>query len=295
MSRRLHLLDATYELFRAYHSMPPLRAPDGTNVGAVRGLLGSTLRLLEQPDVTHLACATDHVIRSWRNRELDGYKTGEGIEPDLLAQFPLAEDGLRAIGCVVWPMVEFEADDAVSTAVARYRDDFDAFVVCSPDKDFAQLVDDQVSLFDRRKRVAMDAGGVREKFGVSPESIPDYLALVGDAADGLPGIRSWGARSTAAVLRVYGHIEAIPDDPADWTVEVRGAARLAANLAPNREAALLYRRLATLRTDVPLTEQADDLAWRGPTGDLAAFAARLGDSRLTERAAEVYASFTRAK
>ena len=292
----LHLVDATYELFRAYFGRRPKSfAPDGTDVSAVRGLLDSMLSLLAQPEVTHLGCATDHVIESWRNREFDGYKTGAGLPEDLLRQFPMAEDGLRALGCVVWPMVEFEADDAVATAVARYRDDFDAVVVCSPDKDFAQLVDARVTLHDRLRRVSYDPDGVLEKFGVPPASIPDYLALVGDSADGLPGIVGWGAKSTGAVLRVYGHLEAIPDDPAAWRVKVRGAARLAGNLAAGREAAMLYRRLATLRTDAPLTESGDDLRWRGPTEGLDAFAAALGDGRLAERARSVYASVTSRK
>ncbi len=290
---KLHLVDATYELFRAYHAMPSLYAPDGTDVGGVRGFLGSMLRLLGELEVTHVGCATDHVVRSWRNAEYAGYKTGEGIPEALLRQFPLAEEGLRALGLVVWPMVEFEADDGIATAVARYGADFEQVVVCSPDKDFAQLVGDGVVMLDRRKGVVLDPAGVQTKYGVPPAAIPDYLALVGDAADGLPGVRGWGAKSTGVVLTAYLRLEDIPVDPAAWTVKVRGAARLAANLQDHREAALLYRRLATLRTDAPVTEATEDLRWRGPDAEaLQAFADRIGDTRLPGRAAERYASRT---
>lgn len=283
----LHLVDATYELFRAWHALPSLKSPDGAEVGAVRGLLASMVTLLRDPGVTHVACATDHVIRSWRNDLFAGYKTGEGLPADLLAQFPLAEEGLRALGLVVWPMVEFEADDAVATAVERFGPAFERIFICSPDKDFSQLVDDErVVLLDRRRGAVVDEAGVGEKFGVPPRSIPDYLALVGDAADGLPGVPGWGAKSAAAVLSVYGTLEAIPLDPRRWTVKVRGAARLAERLAAHRDAALLYKRLATLRRDVPLAESAADLAWRPPDPDrLRAFCDRIGDRRLPGRIA----------
>jgi 5'-3' exonuclease len=282
----LHLVDATYELFRAFYAKGPKRhAPDGTNVTGVRGLLGSMLRLLRESRVTHIGCATDQVIESWRNDLFAGYKTGEGMDPELYAQFPLAEEGLRALGLTVWSMVEFEADDAIGSAVHRYRAAFDRVLLCSPDKDFAQLVDDRVLLVDRMRGKELDPAGVREKFGVEPASIPDWLALVGDAADGLPGVPGWGAKSTAAVLSEYGHLDAIPEDPTTWTVKVRGAARLAENLTRAKDAALLYRRLATLRTDAPVGDDPESLRWRGPDeAALRAFAARIGDERLPERA-----------
>ncbi len=285
---RLHLLDATYELFRAYFAMPSMSAPDGLEVGGVRGLMGSVLRLLTRPEVTHLGCASDHVIESWRNEHLDTYKTGEGMEPEIKAQIPLMEEGLRALGCVVWPMVRYEADDAIGTAVHRFGPDFEQIIICSPDKDFAQLVDgDRVTLYDRRKAEARNEAGVLEKFGVPPASIPDYLALVGDSADGIPGINAWGAKSTATVLRTYARLEDIPDDPTEWTMKVRGAKRLAGNLAANRKAAELYKRLTTISLDAPITESAEDLRWRGPDPEaIRAFAARIGDKRLAQRAIE---------
>jgi 5'-3' exonuclease len=265
---KLHLLDATYELFRAFFAMPSERAADGREVGAIRGLIGSTLALLREPDVTHIAAATDHVIESFRNQLFDGYKTGEGIAPDLFAQFPLAEDALRALGVVVWPMIEFEADDALATAAARFADQVDQVVILSPDKDLCQCVRGQhVVTHDRRRGKTYDDAAVQEKFGVTPARIPDLLALVGDTADGIPGIPGWGMKTAAAVLRVYGSIEAIPDDAARWTLKQRGAERLAATLAARRTDALLYKRLATLRTDAPLTETLTDLEWRGVRRD----------------------------
>ncbi len=282
--KTLHLVDATYELFRAYFAMPSMTAPDGAEVGAVRGLLSSMVKLLSDPAVTHVGCATDHVVTSFRNDLFDGYKTGEGVDAALLAQFGLAEEGLRALGLAVWPMVEFEADDALASAVAQLGGDFERVLLCSPDKDFAQLVDgERVVLLDRKKDVVTDEDGVRDKWGVSPASIPDWLALVGDAADGLPGVPRWGAKSAATVLAHYGHIEAIPDDADAWTVKVRGAKGLATSLAEHRREALLYKRLATLRVDAPLEPR--DVAWRGVDADaLDAFCARIGDRRLPERA-----------
>lgn len=261
---QLHLIDATFELFRAYYGQPASRAPDGREVGAVRGLIRSTVVLLRDPAVTHVAAATDHVIESFRNDLFPGYKTGEGIPPDLWAQFPLAEDALRALGVTVWPMVEFEADDALASAAHRYAAASERVVLLSPDKDLAQCVSGRrVVTHDRIRGVTYDEDAVRAKFGVGPESIPDLLALTGDTADGIPGIPGWGRKSAAAVLAAYRHIDAIPSDPAAWTVAVRGRQRLAAILTERRADALLFRRLATLRRDVPLAEPLADLRWRG--------------------------------
>lgn len=277
---RLHLVDGTYELFRAYFGAPPRRAPDGREVGATVGLAQSLLSLLREPGVSHVAVAFDHVVESFRNAIFDGYKTGEGIEAELRDQFELAEEVVRELGVVVWSMVEFEADDALAAAAARWRDDpqVEQVVLCSPDKDLAQcVVEKKVVTFDRRRGITLDAAGVEEKFGVSPRSIPDYLGLVGDSADGIPGIPRWGAKSAAAVLARYGRIEDIPAEAADWDIKVRGAATLAANLAERRDAAQLYRRLAVLRTDVPLAEELGDLEWRGASRTaVAALAERLG-------------------
>ena len=260
----LHLLDATYELFRAYFGFPKREAPDGREVGATLGVIETTLSLLRQGDVSHVGAATDTVIESFRNDLFDGYKTGEGIEPELWAQFPLAERALRALGVVVWPMREFEADDAIATAALRWVDDVEKVVILSPDKDLMQcVVDDAIVSYNRRESLEINEDGVREKFGVSPVSIPDYLALVGDTADGVPGIPSWGAKSASTLLARYERIERIPADPAEWDVKVRGAARLSENLEANRGAATLYRTLTTLRRDVPLVESLDDLEWHG--------------------------------
>jgi 5'-3' exonuclease len=265
---KLHLLDATFELFRGYHGVDSARAPDGREVGAVGGLLGTTLALLREPDVTHLAAATDHVIRSFRNDLWPDYKTEEGVPEDLLAQFPLAERALEAIGVVVWPMVEFEADDALATGVARFGEAVEQVVICTPDKDLAQCVaGTRVVQRDRLRRITYDEAGVREKFGVGPAAIPDWLALVGDAADGYPGLLGWGAKSAATVLARWEHLESIPRDPARWEVTVRGAERLAATLSAGMSEAMLFRRLATLRRDVPLAQTLEDLRWRGVPRD----------------------------
>ncbi len=277
---KVHLVDGTYELFRCWFAVPSSTAPDGREVGAVRGLLRTLRALLRADDVTHVGVAFDHTVESFRNDLFDGYKTGDGLDPDLFGQFPLAEDAARALGLTVWPMVDFEADDAIATAACRFRDapGVDQIVVCSPDKDFAQLVEGtRVVLWHRKDDTLVDEDGVRAKFGVAPASIPDFLALVGDTADGIPGIPRWGAKSTATVLAHYGTIDAIPDDPADWEVQVRGAASLAASLVEHREAAGLYRTLATLRDDAPVEESLDDLEWRGVDEDaLAAFRATVG-------------------
>jgi 5'-3' exonuclease len=286
---QIHLLDATYELFRAHFGRPPRSGSDGAAVGATLGVVESVLSLLREDGVTHLGCATDHVIRSWRNDAYAGYKTDAGMPPELLAQFPLVEDALRALGLVVWPMVDFEADDGLAAAAVRFADhpDVERVVILSPDKDMAQCVrtDGKVLTFDRRAGKFYDADAVAEKFGVAPASIPDYLALVGDTADGFPGLPGWGARSAAAVLQRYPHLEDIPDSVSAWDVSVRGAASLARTLKEQRRDAELFRELATLRTDAPIPESdPDELRWRGV--DEAAFEAlaeRLRSPRLSER------------
>lgn len=261
---KLHLLDGTYELFRAHFGRPPRNAPDGSPISAVHGVLETVLGLLREEETTHLAAATDKVIESFRNEMYDGYKTGEGVEPELLAQFPIMERALRAMGVVVWDMVEFEADDALATGALIYADDVDQIVIATPDKDCAQcVIDDFVVMLDRRRQVVMDEAGVWEKFGVGPISIPDYLALVGDAADGIPGVPAWGAKSAGALLAEYTRLDQIPPYENDWSITVRGAARLGASLRENLQDALLFRELATLRRDVPLTETFEDLRWRG--------------------------------
>jgi 5'-3' exonuclease len=285
---RVHLVDGTYELFRAFFGAPPARSPAGAEVGATRGILRSLLYLLREPGVTHVAVAFDHVIESFRNELFPGYKTGEGLPEELTSQFPLAERGAAALGLVVWPMVEFEADDALATGAARWWDTpgVEQVVICSPDKDLTQCVrGSRVVCLDRMRRKLLDEPGVVEKFGVPPASIPDWLALVGDDADGFPGIPRWGAKSAAAVLARYGHIEAIPDEARLWDVTVRGADALAATLREGRDAAQLYRRLATLRTDVPLREELDALRWSGPDpATLEAFCLEAGDEELLVRA-----------
>jgi 5'-3' exonuclease len=288
---KVHLIDGTFELFRAYYGAPSSTAPDGREVGAVRGLLRSLLALVAEPEVTHVAIAFDHVIESFRNDLYPGYKTGEGIDPALWEQFGPAEDATRALGLVTWPMVEFETDDALAAAAATFADDprVEQVLILSPDKDLAQCVrGNRVVTVDRQRRTTRDEAGVIERFGVPPRAIADWLALVGDSADGYPGIPRWGATSAGAVLGAYGRIEAIPADPQTWTVKVRGAAALAASLDAHRDDALLFRRLATLRTDVPLAESLDDLRWRGPDdGALAALTARLGDRDVLERARRI--------
>ena len=272
------LIDGTYELFRHFHAVPPVKDAEGREVGAVRGVVGSVLSMLEN-DVTHLGVATDHVIESFRNALWPGYKTGDGIDPVLLGQFGLLEEAVDALGVPVWPMTDLEADDGLASAAARAARDprVEQVFICTPDKDLAQCVRaSRVVQFDRRAGALRDEEGVRAKFGVAPASIPDYLALVGDAADGFPGLRGWGAKSAAAVLGRYGRIDAVPDDAADWDVAVRGAARLAAELAGHRDRARLFRDLATLRTDAPGFDSVDELAWRGPRPAFFDLCARFG-------------------
>lgn len=262
----VHLVDGTYELFRAHFGAFPATAPDGRSVGAVRGLLQTLILLLRQDDVTHVAVAFDHVIESFRNRLFDGYKTGENVPEELLAQFDLAEIGTESMGVVTWPMTDFEADDALATAAVRFADDprVDQVVICSPDKDLLQVVrEDKIVCLDRRKNEVTNEARVVERFGVAPASIPDYLALVGDSADGIPGVPRWGPKSSSTVLARYGRIEAIPDDPLLWDVKVRGAKSMGERLASARGALPLYKELATLRLDAPITEGLDDLEWLG--------------------------------
>lgn len=282
---KLHLLDGTYELFRSHFGAPPRAAPDGRVVGATYGIVASTLSLLASPGVTHLAAAFDSVIPSFRNDVFPGYKDGEGIDPDLHAQFALAERALKSIGVVVWSMYEFEADDALAAASVRFTGDVDQVVVCTPDKDMAQLYGDpKVVGYDRRREIFMDAAGVMEKFGVEPESIPDYLALVGDTADAIPGLPGWGAKSSSTILARYKKLENIPLESSRWAVKVRGAEKLCATLRTNMGDALLYRFLAELRRDVPLLETLDDLEWKGAhRGHFTALCEELGFGRLVDR------------
>jgi 5'-3' exonuclease len=273
----IHLVDGTYELFRHYYALPSARDSAGREVAAVRGVLASVLGMMKE-GATHVAVATDHVIESFRNGLWPGYKTGEGIEPDLLTQFPLLEEVLAAAGISVWPMVEFEADDALAAAAAAAaRDDrVGQVIVCTPDKDLAQCVrGTRVVQLNRRSRVVLDEAGVIKKFGVGPASIPDYLALVGDSADGYPGLRGWGAKSSTAVLAKFLHLESIPMDWREWHVNVVGASSLADTLFRDREQAVLFRTLATLRTDIALFDDVDELRWIGPTPGFADLAARL--------------------
>uniref|UniRef100_Q023U2 5'-3' exonuclease n=1 Tax=Solibacter usitatus (strain Ellin6076) TaxID=234267 RepID=Q023U2_SOLUE len=273
----VHLIDGTYELFRHYYALPSARDAHGLEVAAARGVLRSVLGMI-QAGATHVAVATDQVIESFRNGLWPGYKTGDGIEPDLLAQFPLLEEVLAAAGVVVWPMVEFEADDALAAgaSVAARDPRVDQVIICTPDKDLGQSVrGTRVVQLNRRTRVTFDEAAIVAKFGVSPESIPDYLALVGDAADGYPGLPGWGAKSSAAVLAKFRHLESIPLDWREWRVNASNAGALAHTLAEQREQAMLFRTLATLCTDIRLFEDVDELQWRGPTPAFTALGARL--------------------
>ncbi|MGH7545234.1 MAG: 5'-3' exonuclease [Gemmatimonadota bacterium] len=283
---RVHLLDGTYELFRHFYGVPRRRDRQGREVGAIVGVLGSVLGMLES-DTTHIGVATDHIVESFRNDLWPGYKTGEGIEPDLWAQFHPLEDALRAMGVVVWAMEEFEADDALASAarLAALDADVEQVILCTPDKDLSQCVTGgRVVQLDRRRREWRDEAGVVKRFGVGPASIPDYLALVGDSSDGFPGVPGWGEKASAAVLARYGHLESIPPSALEWKVSVRGAARLAAALEENRERAMLFRELATLRTDAPVGATVEELRWRGPTAGFESVARDLGASALSERA-----------
>ena len=279
----IYLVDGTYELFRHYYALPSATDTDGREVAAVRGVLASILGMIKN-GATHIAVATDHVIESFRNGLWSDYKTAEGVEANLLAQFPLLEEVLMAAGIVVWPMVEFEADDALAAAAAAAGRDarVERVVICTPDKDLAQcVVGTRIVQLNRRTKVTLDEDGVIRKFGVAPVSIPDYLALVGDSADGYPGLPGWGAKSSAAVLAKFGHLERIPLDCREWRVNAASASALAATLAREMDRALLFRTLATLRTDVALFDDVDQLQWKGPTPDFAELAAHL-DAAVTK-------------
>jgi 5'-3' exonuclease len=279
----IHLVDGTYELFRHYYALPSARDAEGREVAAVRGVLASVLGMMKG-GATHIAVATDHVIESFRNALWPDYKTSEGVESNLLTQFPLLEEVLAAAGIIVWPMIEFEADDALAASAMAAAQDMrvERVIICTPDKDLAQCVrGTRVVQLNRRTRVTIDEAGVIQKFGVMPASIPDYLALVGDAADGYPGLRGWGAKSSAAVLSKFGHLESIPTDWRDWHVNVSNASALADTLSRERDHALLFRTLATLRTDINLFDDVDELRWNGPTPAFAAIAARL-DAAITD-------------
>ena len=273
----VYLIDGTYELFRYYYAMPSARDEQGREVAAVRGVLNSILAMINA-GATHVGVATDHIIESFRNELWPAYKTGEGIDPALLSQFPLLEQALVDAGISVWPMVEFEADDALAAAAARAAEDprVDRVIICTPDKDLAQCVrGTRIVQMNRRTRVLFDEDGIVRKFGVPPASIPDYLALVGDAADGYPGLAGWGAKSTAAVLAKYGHLEEIPADWRTWGVNAANPGALSRILTVERDRAFLFRRLATLRTDIPLFESIDELRWTGAVaGSLASQPAR---------------------
>lgn len=286
---KIHLIDGTYELFRNHFGAPPKKTADGREVGATLGLLRSFVMLLSSPDVTHVGIAFDHVIESFRNDLYTGYKTSEGVDQNLLAQFPLAEEVISALGVVVWSMVEFEADDAIGTAVKRFKKNksVEQIVIGSPDKDLAQLVSgNRIVCWDRRRETIMDEAGVVEKFGVSPESIPDWLAVVGDSADGYPGVPGWGAKSASAVLSHFGHLEQVPDDSSQWnlkSISTGRAASLAQSLASHRQEAYLFRQLARLRQDVPMEEKLVNLKWQGAYPRLKKICAELGDEKIPAR------------
>jgi 5'-3' exonuclease len=283
---KTHLVDGTYELFRYHFALPSHVTAAGQEVAATRGVVGSVLSLVEK-GATHIGVATDHIIESFRNDLWPGYKDGSGVERELKSQFPLLEEVLVAAGFCVWPMVEFEADDALGSAavVAEADDRVEQVIICTPDKDMAQcVIDDRVVLWDRRKDVVYDAGAVVEKFGVRPASIPDYLALVGDSADGFPGLPGWGAKSAAKVLFAYDHLEQIPTEISEWNLDVRGASKLVRTLCDHFDEALLFRRIATLESDSPTITSVDELEWTGPRPELVALAESIDAPGLVERA-----------
>ena len=278
---KVHLIDGTYELFRHFYAVPSARDDGGREVAAVRAVVGSVLGMIDR-GATHVGVATDHVIESFRNQLWGGYKTGAGVDPDLLSQFGLLEEALAALGVAIWPMIEFEADDALAAAAVRAAADprVEQVIICTPDKDLAQSVSgSRIVQLNRRTNVIRDEAGVVARFGVPPASIPDYLALVGDAADGYPGLAGWGAKSSAAVLARYRHLEAIPEDARSWGVNAAKAGTLAATLVRERDRAFLFRDLATLRTDIPLFDDVEELRWTGPTSAFAPLAARMDRAR----------------
>jgi len=283
---QIHLVDGTYELFRHYFAVPSHKTSEGIEVAAIRGVLGTLVRLLED-GATHIGVATDHVVESFRNDLFDGYKTGEGTPPEIMSQFPLVEALIEAAGFITFPMIEFEADDALASAARIAKEDpsVNRILICSPDKDLAQCVTDdgRVVQFDRRQEVIYDAAGIREKFGVSPSSIPDFLALVGDSADGIPGLRGWGAKSSSLLLACYGTIEEIPLDPNKWDVPVRGAEKLAETLSQNFQEAQLYKDLTILRDNVPVMSNVSELEWVTPKEHFTELCERLDASKFAER------------
>ena len=282
----VYLIDGTYELFRYFFAVPPAKDATGQEIGAVRGVVASVLSMLEN-GATHLGVATDHVVESFRNDLYAGYKTAEGVAAELLSQFPILEEALESLGVKVWPMVEFEADDALASAAAKASHDprVNRVFICTPDKDLSQcLAGDRIVQLDRRKNEVRDAAGVVEKFGVKAESIPDYLALVGDSADGFPGIAGWGAKAAASVLSRYRHLESIPKDWRKWDSSIRRSKSLAESLFAAWDDALLFRKLATLRLDVPVFDSVDGLRWQGPRPGFAQLCARLNATNLLDRA-----------
>lgn len=283
---KIHLVDGTYELFRAHFGAPPKKSMSGQEVGATLGMIRSLLMLLQSEGVTHVAVAFDHVIESFRNKMYAGYKTSEGVDPIILNQFEIAEKAIAALGVPVWSMVKFEADDAIATAVTKFKKEksVEQIIICSVDKDLTQMVDGKkVICWDRRREITLDEKGVVEKFGVKPESIPDYLALVGDSADGYPGIKGWGEKSTSSILAKYKHIESIPKDPKKIPLSLGRATTLLENLQANYQDALLFRELSTLRQDVPLKESLKDLEWKGATEKFKRVCVELREGRIVER------------
>lgn len=291
----VHLIDGTYELFRYFYGAPSHVNGDGDEIAAVRGVVGSLLSLIAD-GATHVGVATDHVVRSFRNDLYPGYKTDEGMDPAILGQFGLLEDALEAAGFVVWPMTDHEADDGMASAarLAAADERVTKVWICTPDKDLGQCVGGKIGQYDRRKDVRFDADAVTAKFGVSPRAIPDYLALVGDSADGFPGLPGFGAKTAATLLTRYGSIAAIPADPADWDVTVRGAAKLAATLVDQADEAALFRRIATVVDDLPLFDDVASLRWVGPTEAFPAMVERLDAPRLVTQAARAVEATTRA-
>jgi 5'-3' exonuclease len=282
----IHLVDGTYELFRYYFAVPSSSDSNGQEIGAVRGVLGSVLSMIEA-GTTHIGVATDHVVESFRNELYSGYKTSEGVAPELLSQFPILEEGLQAMGILVWPETYFEADDALASAAAKAAKDksVEKIFICTPDKDLGQsVVGTRIVQLDRRKEVIRDEAGVVAKFGVPPASIPDYLAVVGDSADGFPGIRGWGEKAAALVLSRYPHLEDIPKLCIDWHPSIKKSRALSQILFDAWDDALLFRTLATLRLDAPVFEKVDELRWKGPLPEFEKFAARLKSSTLFPRA-----------
>lgn len=291
----IHLVDGTYELFRYFFAMPSSKDVNGREVGAVRGVMGTVLSMIEQ-GATHIGVATDHVVESFRNELYFGYKTAEGVAPDLLSQFPIVEIALQSIGVLVWPMVEFEADDALASAAAKAAKDksVEQVLICTPDKDLGQsVVGTRVVQLDRRREITRDEAGVVAKFGVKPESIPDYLGLVGDSADGFPGIKGWGEKAASGVLSFYPHLEDIPKNYQEWNPAIKRARPLAEALFSNWDNALLFRKLATLRTDVPVFESLEDLRWKGPRADFEEFCRQLNSASLLKRATAAAAKLTK--